>query len=117
MIHMIQIFSKVYSLPPLDRPYLQKAFIKMSSYILVLFMNAAEIHMNAPTNITSFAKVIIISFTSKFLCVQYQSRDLGPVSRSLLCKGPHLVKEGHFYSFGKATFTKPPLTLLTKGLP
>ena len=37
--------------------------------------------------------------------------------RSLLWKGPPLVKDGHFYSFGKATFTKPPLTLLTKGLP
>ena len=34
-------------------------------------------------------------------------------------EGPPLVKEGHFLSFGKATlkfiFTKPPLTLLTKG--
>ena len=46
--------------------------------------------------------------------------SLGPVSRSLLWKGHTLVKEDHFYSFGKATlkfsFTKPPLTLPTKGL-
>ena len=45
----------------------------------------------------------------------------GPVSRSLPWKGPPLVKEGSFFSFGKATlkfsFTKPPLNLLTKGLP
>ena len=45
---------------------------------------------------------------------------LGPVSQSLLWKGPPLVKEGHFYSFGEATlnfnFTKPPVTLITKGL-
>ena len=45
----------------------------------------------------------------------------GRVSRSLLWNGPPLVKEGHLYSFRKATFkfsfTKPPLTLLTKGLP
>ena len=38
-----------------------------------------------------------------------------------LWKGPPLKKEGHFYSFGKVTLkfssTKPPLTLLTKGLP
>ena len=27
----------------------------------------------------------------------------GPVSRSLLWKRPPLVKEGHMYSFGKAT--------------
>ena len=47
-------------------------------------------------------------------------RYLGPVSPSLLWKGPPLVKEGVF-SFGKATlkfsFTKLPLTFLTKGLP
>ena len=47
-------------------------------------------------------------------------RALGPVSRSLW-KGPPLLKESHFYSFGKATlrlsFTKPPLILLTKVLP
>ena len=45
----------------------------------------------------------------------------GPVSQSLPWKGPPLVKEGGFFSFGKATlkfsFAKLPLILLTKGLP
>ena len=40
--------------------------------------------------------------------------DLGPVSQSLLWKGPPLVKEGNFFSFGKATlkfrFTTSPFT-------
>ena len=53
----------------------------------------------------------------------FQKTDIseqGPVSQSLLCKGPPLLKEG-FFSFGKAIskfrFAKSPLTLLTKGLP
>ena len=37
---------------------------------------------------------------------------LGPVSQTILKKGLPLVMEGHFISFGKATynirFTKPP---------
>ena len=51
----------------------------------------------------------------------FVSGHQGPVSRSLPWKGPPLVKEGGFFSFGKATlkfsFTKLPLILLTKGLP
>ena len=49
------------------------------------------------------------------LLVFFGIHPLGLVSRSLLWKGHPLVKEGHFYSFGKDTlkfsFTKLPLTL------
>ena len=74
--------------------------------------------------------VALISFIRTGTCFSVQSfqiyegkveSDLGPVSQSLLWKGPPIVKERIFFSFWKATlkfiFTKPPFTSLTKSLP
>ena len=60
-----------------------------------------------------------IEFISERICPK--NKDYEPVSRSLLWKGPPLVKEGQCFSFEKVTlkfsFKKTPLTLLTKGIP